>query len=283
MGDSLLRTLSRDGHVRVTTLVGTELAREAARRHGTGPVATAALARALQGAVLLAADGKAGETVQLQFRGDGPLRAVTAIADPEGRVRGYVAHPDAPGAPEVGRALGAGKLAVVRFRPTWRQPYTGIVELRSGEIAQELAHYLLHSEQRPTAVGLGVWLDPEVGVGAAGGFLVEALPGADPESVAQVEENTRGLSNPSVLVREGAGVSELAERLLLGLGGTPLERRSPRFHCGCDRERVRRAAALLGRREVASLRASGETLEVRCEFCGERYRVTAEEIPLGAA
>jgi len=161
--DELVRTLSREGGISVRALVATELVADAARRHATAPTATAALGRTLMGAILLATGAKDDETLQIQVRGSGELGTVMAIADAGGRVRGYAANPTThlpprAGKLDVGGAVGPGVLAVVRYHPSWREPYSGIVPLVSGEIAEDLAHYLLESEQTPSALALGVYV-----------------------------------------------------------------------------------------------------------------------------
>jgi molecular chaperone Hsp33 len=198
-------------------------------------------------------------------------------------VRGFVARPDAAvpardGRVDVGRAVGRGQLAVVRSHPAWRQPYTGIVELASGEIADELARYLALSEQRRSAVALGLQLAGASGTLAAGGYLVEVLPGADEAEIARLEENLRASEHPSESVRDGARADDLLEGLLAGLGSRGRESSRPRFACACSRERAVRAAGLLERDEARELAASAGGLEVRCEFCGDRYVLRPDEL-----
>jgi len=267
----------------VRALVATQLVREAARRHGAFPTAAAALGRSLMGAVLIAAGAKDEETVQLQFRGDGPLRSLTVIADAAGRVRGFAGDPTAhpplrDGKLDVAAALGRGVLAVVRFHPAWREPYTGVVPLVSGEIAQDLTHYLRESEQKPSALALGVYIDACGEVEAAGGYLVQALPGADDVHLARLERAVRSMGRPSQLVRSGVRADELIDRLLEGVGAGARQRAHPAFFCRCDRDRVRQAVVLLGRNELHEIARSGEELEVRCEFCASRYRIPADEV-----
>jgi len=281
--DALVRALSADGGVSVRALTGRTLAREAARRHGTSPVATRALGRTLLGAVLLASGQDERETVQIQFRGEGALGHVTAIADGAGRVRGFVSRPAAEvplreGRLDVSGALGPGVLAVVRFRPGWREPYSGIVPIETGEIASDLAHYLAESEQKPSTLALGELQSREGAIEAAGGYLVQALPDADDETVARVDTVVRGLPPVSELLAEGLGARDLAELVLAGTGLRELAVSEPRFHCGCSRERVLQAITLLGADELREIRRDGETLETRCHFCGERYRVDADEL-----
>lgn len=282
-GDQLLRAVSADGSVSVRALVATELVREAANRHRTSPTAGAALGRTLMGAVLLASGSKDDETLQIQLRGDGPLGTVTVIADAAGRVRGFAAHPDAhlpprEGKLDVGGLVGKGILAVVRHHPSWREPYSGIVPIVSGEVAEDLAHYLLESEQKPSAVALGVFVGAEGEIEAAGGFLVQALPGAREEVLARLEANVRALPPPTELLRAGLRAGDVVTRLLDGLGARELASTQPAFSCRCDRARVLRAVTLLGREELREIRASGEALEVRCEFCGESYRLGTDEV-----
>jgi molecular chaperone Hsp33 len=206
-----------------------------------------------------------------------------AIADGEGRVRGFVAHPTAqppPGeaATDVAAAVGRGVLTVVRQRVDGRAPYSGIVPLATGTVAQDLAHYLADSEQVRSAVALGVYLDDRGGVEAAGGFTVEALPGAAAEEVELAEANVHGFPGPGELVREGLGADAIADRLLAGLGARERHYAQPRFHCGCGSERALRAVTLLGRDELERTIAEGEPLEVHCRFCAGAYTVSPEEI-----
>jgi molecular chaperone Hsp33 len=279
----LVRTLSADGGLSVRALVATPLVADAVRRHQTAPTASAALGRALMGAVLIASSNKDGETLQLQFRGDGPLGQMTVIADASGHVRGYVQNPAAHLPPrgvklDVGGALGKGILAVVRHHAAWRDPYTGIVPLVSGEVAEDLAHYLAESEQSPSALAAGVFVASDWSVQAAGGYLVSALPGADPGVLAALEVTVRSLPAPTDLVRSGASADDIIDALLRGIGSRGRERSEPRVACPCDAERIRRAVTLLGRDETRAIAQSGETLEVRCEFCAASYRLAPDEV-----
>ncbi len=281
--DELIRTLSPDGHASVRVLAATGLAREAAGRHRTSPTASVALARALMGGLLLASEGQDAERVQIQLRGDGPLGTILVTADADGSVRGYVQHP-AANPPLVGEslglapAIGSGVLRVERNHPAWRQPYAGIVPLVTGEIAQDLAHYLLESEQKPSALALGVQLGPEGEIQAAGGYLIQGLPGAPDSALAALEQRVAGLSHPSRLLWEGASARTILERLVGDLARCRVACLTPRFHCPCSPQRVLRAVALLGREELREVAAEGESLEVRCAFCAEVYRVPPADL-----
>ncbi|MCP4007768.1 MAG: Hsp33 family molecular chaperone HslO [bacterium] len=279
----MVRTLSADGGVAIRALVGTPLVAEAARRHGTAPTASAALGRALMGSVLLAAAAEDDETLQLQFRGDGPLGQTTAIADNQGRARGYVHDPSAHPPPrggklDVGAAVGKGVLAVVRYHPSWREPYTGIVPIVSGEVAEDLVHYLRESEQVQAALALGVFVGATHEIEAAGGFLVQALPGASDETLSILENTIRELPSASELVGAGASADDMVDRLLFGIGSGERQRSAPVFHCACDRDRVLSAVVLLGASEVREIALQEGDLEVRCEFCAEIYAIDPDEI-----
>lgn len=281
--DALARALSADGRISVRTLVGTGVAAEGARRHETGALATAALGRTLLGCALLGSLGKGDETVQLHFSGNGPLRSMVAISDADGRVRGNVAEPRAElplagGGLDVARGIGLGRLSVLRYAPSWREPYTGIVPIVSGEVAEDLALYLTESEQTPSAVGLGLRLGSggdRVEVEAAGGFLAQVLPGSGDAPLDRLEANVAELGSVSDRIFAGTTASDLALRLLDGLGGRLLDEAEPRFHCDCA-NRVERAVTLIGDDALAEHIASGEPIEVRCEFCASVHLVDAE-------
>jgi molecular chaperone Hsp33 len=281
--DELIRTHTADGGASVRVVTATVLVREAARRHATSPTATVALGRAMMGTLLLASEGQDGERVQLHLRGDGPLGAILVTADGNGAVRGYLQHPGA-NPPLRGEELGVcdgvgfGTLSVERNHPSWKRPYTGIVPIVEGEIAQDLARYLFESEQKPSTVVLGIYLGPEGEVEAAGGYLIQSLPGAADEALAELEAQVSENLHPSELVRSGLTAGAILDRLLEGIGGGDREVIDARFECPCSIERVRRAASLLGRAEIREIVDRREDLELRCHFCAETWRLTPDEV-----
>jgi molecular chaperone Hsp33 len=268
----------------VRAVAARSLVAEAALRRPLAATSLSALGRVLVGAVLIGAGNKQGEVLQVQLRGNGPLRMVMAICDSDGHVRGTVANPsvDLPlrdGRPDVAKALGVGVVTVVRSHPAWREPYRGTVPLVSGEVARDLTHYLAESEQTPSALGIGVALEADGRVSAAGGFLVQVLPGADAEAVARMEQNVLALPGTSELLREGVRADGLIDLLLAGLGAGERHRQQPRFHCPCTRRRALRTLILLGRQELREIAEGGAPQEVGCEFCGQRYSIRPDEIP----
>ena len=279
----LVRTMTGDGCTSIRVLPSTNLLRDATRRHQTSAAATVALARRLMGGLLLATETQDGERFQIQIRGNGPLGTITVTADCSGDVRGYLQHPDAdvPLRGEelgVSEAIGSGSLSVERNHPSWKRPYRGIVPLVTGEIAQDLALYLLESEQKPSTLALGVYLGTDGTVEAAAGYLVQSLPGADDEALARLEQRVEKTRHPSELLHRGTSVDAILESLTGGLDHGDDEHIEPRFHCPCSVDRVKRAAVLLGREEIREIVVAGETLEVRCAFCADVYNLTPDQV-----
>lgn len=283
MADRLVRSLVADAGVRGLAAVTTDLVDEARRRHGTFPTATAALGRALTAALLVGGLGKEDERVSLEFSGDGPLGGILVDATPEGVVRGFVSHPRThlpprAGKLDVGGALGQGLLCVMRLTNGDGQPYRSIVPLVSGEIASDVAHYLATSEQTPSAVAIGVFVNPDGRVGAAGGYLLQAMPGTEPRAVDRLEQNVGAARPPSDLVREGLGAAAILTHLLAGLPTSVLEERPVRFQCRCSRTRVDSAILAMGRDELLAVLAGDRRAEVVCEFCSAVYTVEEDEL-----
>ena len=282
MADRLARALAHGGTVRALAAVTTGLVEEARNRHGTAPTATAALGRALTGALLLAATIKRDERLSLEFSGDGPLRGVLADATPDGDARGFVLRPATHLPPrrgklDVGGALGRGLLCVMRVPLAAGALYRSVVPLESGEIGADLARYLLASEQTRAAVGVGVFVDADGQVAAAGGYLIQALPGAAAEALDAVAARVERVATPSELVRDGLGPVDMLQALV-GSELSVLEEGGVRFRCRCNRERVAAAILAMGRGEIESVLASDGRAEVTCEFCSARYQLDERDL-----
>lgn len=281
--DKLFRAVAQEGGIAVRALVATSLTQQASERHHTSPLASATLGRALMGTLLLASRTQDGETVQLQFKGNGPIGTLTTDGDNTGRVRGFVENPavELPLKNEkldVAGAIGIGLLTVDRNHSTWKEPYRGVVHLVSSEIAEDITYYLRESEQNPAAVGLGVALDKEGRVEAAAGFLVQALPGADDAALALVEKNVLHLPNLAELVRAGKSAEDIAGDLLQGIGIAASSELTPVFRCRCNQKRMLQAMSLLGREELRSMADEGNPAEITCHFCNETYALSPDEL-----
>lgn len=283
MADRLARAVAADRTVRGLAVVTTALVDDARSRHATYPTATAALGRALTGALLLAATVKRDERLSLEFVGDGPLRGILVDATPDGRARGFVRRPRTHLAPkrgklDVGGALGRGSLCVMRVPLDGQQIYRSIVPLTTGEIADDVAHYLAHSAQIPSVVGLGVFVASDGTAVAAGGYLLQTMPGASPETARTLEAQVRAAPSPSDLVREHADAERMLDVLLAPLGPERLGGHAVRFQCRCDPERARRAVVAMGRAEIERALAEDGGIEAVCEFCNAAYRLDAEAV-----
>jgi molecular chaperone Hsp33 len=283
VADRLVRSLVADAGVRGLAAVTTDLVEEARRRHDTFPTATAALGRALTAALLVGGLGKDDERVSLEFSGDGPLRGILVDATPDGNVRGYVTRPhtDLPpraGKLDVGGALGRGLLCVMRIPPGESQPYRGIVPLVSGEIANDVARYLVDSEQTPSVVGIGVYVNADGTVGAAGGYLLQTLPDAAPGTIDRLERNVAASDTPSELVRRGLTAAGILETLLTGFAAQTLDERDVRFRCRCSRARVEAAVIAMGRAELQDVLTAERSAEVVCEFCATSYHLDEADL-----
>lgn len=275
--------LAGDGGLRWAVADITDVVAEARDRFDLWPVPTAALGRCLAGAALLQrlAD-KTPSRLMLEVRGDGPILRVLAEADEEGNLRGLVGDgkvqvPDWPNAKlGVGRAVGKGYLRVMRAYEG-RSTYQSQVELVSGEIGIDIAHYLEQSEQTRSAVLLGVLARPGGLVAAAGGMVVEVLPGASEEAIELLEANIATIGGVSELLEQG-GTGEVVERVLAGFDREVVEERTLRYRCRCSRERFLHQLVLLPADDREYLVGEGGTIDADCHFCGAKYRYTPDEL-----
>lgn len=287
MGDRLIRATAADGGIRAVGVISTRLTEEARQRHQLSYVATAALGRAMSSGLLLASSMKQEEArVNIRIRGNGPLGGLLVDAGQDGTVRGYVQNPaiELPPNPngklDVGGAIGRdGYLYVVRD-VGFGYPYSSTVELVSGEVGDDVAHYLMTSEQTPSALLVGVFVGAD-GVSASGGILLQVLPkAAEDETLVQTLAARVGqLSGFTPLLRSGKNLPQIFQELLgdMGLYIFP-EVQMVRFHCGCNFDRVLGALKLLGEAELQDMLEKDEGAEATCHFCGRVYRANRDEL-----
>jgi molecular chaperone Hsp33 len=277
--------------IRLLAGVTTEVVAEARRRHDTYPLVTAALGRTLTGTVLLGLMQKDLERITVQFSCTGPVKGIVAAADAHGHVRGYATNPQV-GSPayflneqgklNVAAVVGAGTMYVERELGAEiglsKEPYRGAVEIVSGEIAYDFAYYLTKSEQIPSGVSLGVFVDPDGDVAAAGGFIVQIMPGADPGLADDLTQRLAITPHASQMVREGATPLDML-RIALGRDDIEvLKSSAPSFRCTCSYERAVAMLAAIDKETLDDVFAKGTGEEVVCPVCNEHYFVSIEAL-----
>lgn len=285
MSDQLIRAISKDGLIKVSAVSTRDLTERARQIHRTLPVATAALGRLLAAASMMGnALKEEAASLTLQIKGGGPLGTLLAVSDHEGSVRGTVDNPavDLPlredGKLDVGAAVGnQGTLTVIRDLQM-KEPYVGSVGLLWGEIAEDIALYFVESEQVPTACGLGVLVDRDQSVLAAGGYLVQLLPGAGDETAEALEASLRAAGPVTELLKADPDPEALLRVALPGLALEVLEKRPIEYRCDCSRERMERALISLGRKELRSMIDEQGGAELTCRFCDRVERFTGEDL-----
>ncbi len=283
--DEIVRMMTGDGMVKAVAVTGRDMVERARQIHKTLPVATAALGRTLMAASMMGDMLKEEDgSVTLQIKGGGPLGAITAVSDSRGNPRGYLQNGqvDIPrkyqGKLDVGAAVGSsGSLTVIKDMGL-KEPYIGSVQLVSGEIAEDITSYFVESEQVPTACALGVLVDKDQSVAAAGGYLVQLLPGADESVIQRLEESIARLGPVTDALHGGADAVQLLERVLEGQEPELLERRPVAYKCYCSRERVSRAIISMGKEEMQSLIEEQGGAELTCQFCDKVYHFTKEDL-----
>ena len=284
MADYMVRATAAGETVRAFAITGKESVEEARRRHDTSPVVTAALGRLLCGGAMMSMMEKEEEDLlTVQVIGDGPMQGMTVTANPAGILKGFanVSNVDVPpkykGKLDVGTAVGNGILRVMRDTGA-AEPYVGTVALVSGEIAEDLTYYFAQSEQTPSAVGLGVLVEKDCTVANAGGFIVQLMPDVSDETLSRLEENIQAIKPVTEMLAEGMSPEDMLAELLKGMDMTVLERRDVAYTCDCSKERIIRSLIALPQADLQELIDDGKPIEVRCEFCNERYEFSSDEL-----
>ena len=288
----ILRAMTRDGSARIHVINPTAMVEEFRRLHSTAPTATAAGGRLLTAvSVMGSMNGEKQDTVSVTVAGDGPIGKLIAVGDYYGNVKAYVENPDthlavkANGHLDVGGAVGAGRMTVVR-ECGQAEPHIGMVELRSGEIAEDVAAYHPESEQIPTLLALGVLVDKDATVRAAGGVLIQLLPFADEAVIAKLEENAAALSNVSRLFDEGKSLNEIADIALSGIEYDPFDVLEVEYKCDCTRDRMHRALISVGKKDLLEMfseqvaEGKPEALEISCRFCNKAFTFHKKDLGL---
>lgn len=286
MTDTLSRIISESGNIFGIACNTTELVNTACRRHDLGPTAAAALGRAITGAILLAGLLKEKQSVHLVFEGNGPLGKVIAEAGCSGWARGYVVSPRADVTLKNGRIDVAGGIGGAGFlRVTkdigLKDKYTGLVQLYTSEIGEDIAYYLTESEQTPSTVSLGVHLLPDGSVAAAGGFLVQTLPPADETNIHKLESIITSQDPVTTQISSGNSPAEILAQLFTNIPHKHTGNSSLFFRCICSKNKMAEVLATLNKDDLQYLLEKDDGIDVKCDYCSDRFffnRKTLEKI-----
>ncbi|WP_017729479.1 Hsp33 family molecular chaperone HslO [Halalkalibacterium ligniniphilum] len=284
MSDYLIKSTGYDGKVRAYALVATEMVNEAVRRQGTWPTASAALGRAMMASTMMATMMKGDSKLTVKIEGGGPIGAIIIDSNTKGETRGYVSHPhvhfdlNKHGKLDVARAVGtSGSLSVVKDLGM-RENFTGSVPIISGELGEDFTYYFASSEQTPSSVGVGVLVNPDNSILAAGGFVIQMMPGADDAVAEEIEKRLSSMPPISKLVEQGMSPEEIVSTVL-GEGNVKIHEKLPiRFACHCSKERVANAIISLGLEEIREMIDEDGGAETRCHFCNEVYNFTKGDL-----
>lgn len=284
MSDYIVRATAADSQIRAFAATTKDIVEYARKAHNTSPVATAALGRLLTGGAMMGVMMKGDKDVlTLQIKCSGPIGGITVTADSKGNVKGYVNNPQVmlpaneKGKLDVGKAVDLGVLSVIKDLGL-KELYVGQIELKTGEIAEDLTYYFASSEQVPSAVGLGVLMEKDNTVCQAGGFIIQLMPFASEEVVSQLEKNLAEVSSVTELMDQGYTPEMILEKLLGNLGLEINEKTETKFYCNCDKVRVGKVLISLGEKELQSMIDEGKDVELNCHFCNTNYVFNVEEL-----
>lgn len=282
--DRIIRATAGDGYIKMAVITARDTVQRACSIHHCSPTASAALGRSLCAASVMGEMQKEeNATLTIRINGGGPIGSIVAVSDSGGNVRGYVENPlvelplRSDGKLNVGGAVGRDGMLTVSRDIGLREPYIGSTELVTGEIAEDVTAYLLESEQVPSACGLGVLVDTDLSIKAAGGFIVQLMPGADEELITKLEDNIFMMDQLTTILDED-GAEQVFAQVLRGLayhivGETPVE-----YRCYCSRERVEEALVCVDDAELEEMITSGETVSISCQFCDREYSFSPDDL-----
>jgi molecular chaperone Hsp33 len=282
--DYIVRGTAADNQIRVFACTTGNLVEKARQIHNTSPVATAALGRLLTAGSMMGCMMKGEKDVlTLQIQCGGPIGGIAVTADSRAGVKGYVKNsqvmlpPNSKGKLDVSGAIGPGFLNVIRDIGM-KEPYNGQIALVSGEIAEDLTYYYATSEQIPSSVGLGVLMNHDNHVQQAGGFIIQVMPFAEETVIDKIEKKVGETASVTQLFEEGMDPEGIITHLMDGLDVSILEKIPTSYHCNCSKERVSRAIASIGKKDLKEMIEAGEPVEVNCRFCGSSYLFDTQDL-----
>lgn len=284
MSDYIIRASAADSQIRAFAATSREFVEYARKIHGTSPVATAALGRLLTAGVMMGSMMKGEkDIITLQIKGSGPIGGITVTADSKGNVKGYAYNPEVlihaneKGKLDVGGALGAGILSVIKDMGL-KEPYVGQTHLVSGEIAEDLTYYFASSEQVPSVVALGVLMNKENTVRRAGGFIIQLMPFAEEKIIERLEKKINEISSITSLLDQEMTPEMILDHILGEFGLEILDKLPTAFHCNCTKKRVEKAIISIGHKDINEMIKDNEPIEVNCHFCNKHYIFSVEEL-----
>ncbi|WP_166705332.1 redox-regulated molecular chaperone HslO [Bacillus albus] len=284
MKDYLVKALAFDGEVRAYSVRTTNTVSEAQRRHDTWRTASAALGRSLTAGTMMGAMLKGDQKLTIKVEGNGPIGPILVDAHANGDVRGYVTNPHVDfegteqGKLRVYQAVGNEGFVTVIKDIGMREPFIGQSPIVSGELGQDFTYYFAVSEQTPSSVGVGVLVNGDDSILAAGGFILQIMPGAQEETISFIEDRLQKIPPVSTLIEQGLSPEELLYAVLGEDKVKVLETMDVQFNCTCSRERIESVLISLGKTELEQVREEEEETEVHCHFCNERYKFSKEDI-----
>jgi molecular chaperone Hsp33 len=283
MSDYIVRAIAADGQIRAFAATTKELTEKARQLHNSSPIATVALGRLLTGGAMMGTMMKNdADIVTIQIKGNGPIGAMTVTASPNGKVKGFVSHPEVMLPPKNGKldiagALGIGVLSVIKDIGL-KEPYVGDTILVTSEIGDDLTYYFATSEQVPSSVGLGVLMNKDNTVEQAGGFIIQLLPNASQEIIDQLEKRIREIKSVTEMLEQGMTPEMILEHILEGMNPQILDTIPTEFYCNCSRDRVSKAIMSVGEKELQDMIDEDKPIEVNCHFCNSHYTFTVEDL-----
>lgn len=284
MGDYLVKAIAHDGSIRAYAVNTTETVSEAQRRHDTWATASAALGRTLTAGVMMGAMLKGDDRITIKVEGGGPIGVILVDANAKGEVRGYVTNPhvdfelNEKGKLDVARAVGIDGMLTVVKDIGLKDYFSGQIPIVSGELGEDFTYYFAKSEQVPSSVGVGVLVDTDHSIKAAGGFIIQVMPGASDETITMIEENLKETKPVSTLIDEGVSPEEILAYLLGKEHVKIIDKLPVSFTCSCSRERFENALIGLGVTELEEMIEEDGQAEVQCHFCNEKYHFSREEL-----
>ncbi|GAA0123727.1 MULTISPECIES: Hsp33 family molecular chaperone HslO [Clostridium] len=283
--DKLVRATAHNGDVRIIAAITTSMVQEGVNAHNCTPTASAALGRMLTAGGLMGAMLKAeGDSLTLQMDGGGEAKGIVVTAHADGTVKGYIGNPNVnlplneKGKLDVGGAIGKnGDLKVIRDMGL-KDPYIGQVPIYTGEIGDDLAYYFTVSEQTPSAVALGVLVDTDLSIKAAGGFIIQMMPGASEFLADIITYRLQEIPSVTTMISKGMTIEEILKEIFEDMDINIYEEGKLEFKCDCSRERVESVLISIGKKELKKIYEEGKTEEVKCHFCNKSYEFTTEQL-----